>query len=1514
MNALIARLGEIDATTKTAADMIASEAAALREQRAKGTVQRAEGAAGSRSTASAVPYLQQEVEAINAQVISYEKLNSLIAERIGLERQAAAAAQNTALATSGGAAETGVATRATVAPATAATGGESLAAQLSAQEAWYAQMRRQQEALSSNRSLSSAESGGGASGGFVAGSQAEVAALNDERVNLGRTTAEWLVYDDTIAKSGGLSAAAIQGIANGTITLRELGAQVSTVVSKFAGWTAAAAGVYAVFGALTQVKDGAVEASSAVQGLTKFIPNLDRNQANNQIIQQSQQTATPISDVGQTAQQFAKVFKDQGDVFTATHVALTATKLDNIALADSYKYLTAIVQESGATAKQLPGIFDQITAAQDRLGARVSVMLPALAGSVGAVKSSGGDPSQLIGLEALTAVRSGFDGPTIANMYRQGASRYFNTAAARGIRSRLGINPDENFTQALIEAIQKGQTLTGAGQQQLATGFFGPRFGPRAAPLFRASDSQLQRYLQETQPGASKGLADTQLAKTMAQSKNQLALLKVNLGAIGAALGSSNFTNPFGVLVHLLNDALELTTKLIQAWDSLPAPVRQIGSDAAAGIGLIAASRHFNVGGILASTRFGRVPGSEIITGPLSTRPEVAAAKEQQALQDAIRKDYQAQLASTVGQGRIGAREATIAQSTGDTEAYNAAVAKQAQAAARVVAIQAELALLEEQGVEYVQARNVELAAQAKGGGAGAGGPLWLPAGAGTAEKTATLAEGEVGTSEAMGAVFGMGAMKMNMETVNSAMSSLASTVMSYAIPALIAFAAVHSMVTEGTQQQEQGVSRMENATNQNQLQAGYNEAINPSYRIPILGLHIPDPVTGIEGLISQLTGHNPLDPENKLMAAKLGLFDAQGKAMDASNRLMQSQVVPDIRKGDYKGAYQAFEKDKALGAVAPEIYQNTLQDLQAKAAPSGPGGAGVGTDPFKQWIMSATDLKNRLQPMLQSYADSIKVFGSNNSDITQLVSGYVEAVDKFGSNPQDTQAMQALAQASQSIKSSLDQQVQDLVALAEESTSGKGVVTSYEGALSAVSRTQAQTRSLYAKMIAEDPGNRKNLTRSEHKLLGQESIDRQSAISGLLGYYQSVTQVQASKDTGIGPAADLERAERTLEGLRNQLAQAHKIGADATTLNQLQQQINQQIQTVLQDRVTYYQQMSQALTQYEQGSTADPVQQQQIAINNLQQLYQQMVSSGDTNKADLLNTLGQIRSAILQKISDQITIEQAQQQQGLAQMNIGQPQGVQLQNAVAVAQRELSYLDSLPKSQVNPQTLIQAQTALFQAQGALVQYQIQQGEQLIQAEASLMQGETFDPVAIANAALEGARKLLAYDTAHHMSQATLTQDAAGVAQAFKSQQQAQWQKSEATTEFLASTYQITGAQEIQQLQKLMATMKKAHASYSDIQQVAQELWNLEYGNTGTLNLNTGAIHLPSTYEVKSAIRGAGLAARRTTTAGLVADIKNAIQMNITINRDVDMRKVVKGFQDALGVSIDGLGQAVGMV
>lgn len=381
---------------------------------------------------------------------------------------------------------------------------------------------------------------------------------------------------------GALTTEFISAAARGQVTMREFGEQISQTIGKFAGWTAAAAAVYGALGAVQALGRGAVDANSGVQSLARFLPDLDRSLAGRQIGQTAQQLNVPVKDVTEAASAFARVTKNQTDVFTATRVAITATKLDNIALADSYRYLTALTQEFGLNFSQLPGLFDQVEAAQAKGGARVSELLPALAKSAAGVKNAQGDLNQLIALEATAIVRTGQTGNVVGTAFSRGAANFFRLPASQATFQRYGIDASKGYTQSLINAITKvsGGQFSGAQVQEISKAFFGPLRGGLLAGVFRSSDT-LRQFGISTAPQNAAGQAQKELNVLLKQANEQIKQIGTNMEALGAALGQSGLLGPLGGFVKLLNTGLTTTTSILRAWNELPGIVKTVAGYAA---------------------------------------------------------------------------------------------------------------------------------------------------------------------------------------------------------------------------------------------------------------------------------------------------------------------------------------------------------------------------------------------------------------------------------------------------------------------------------------------------------------------------------------------------------------------------------------------------------------------------------------------------------------------------------------------------------------------------------------------------------------------------------------------------------------------------------------------------------------------------------------------------------------------------------------------------------------------
>lgn len=375
-------------------------------------------------------------------------------------------------------------------------------------------------------------------------------------------------------KHGALTQEFILAAARGETTLRELGNQALVTAGKFGGWTIAATAVFGVARALGEVVTGAKDAQSGTANLQRFVPNLDQGRAYKGYVQQSQELNVPISDVTTAQAAFARVFRDQDQALTAARVSILAYKLDNISAADSQRFFTGIVQEWGLAADSLPGKFDQISRAQRVMGARVAETLPSIARSSAAVKNAGGDLNQLIALATTAQVASGQTGNVVGTAFTRAASNFSRNPNNREIIRSLGINPDQGFTQMLIEAVRKSSHLTGDQRTELAKAIGGPQYGGRIFQTLLGQQDRLNNALKETSPAKSQGSAMEELHDKLKGVDEELKAMGIALQDVGANLARAGAFDLAGLLLHGLTDALHIAVQLSSAFNSLPGPLR----------------------------------------------------------------------------------------------------------------------------------------------------------------------------------------------------------------------------------------------------------------------------------------------------------------------------------------------------------------------------------------------------------------------------------------------------------------------------------------------------------------------------------------------------------------------------------------------------------------------------------------------------------------------------------------------------------------------------------------------------------------------------------------------------------------------------------------------------------------------------------------------------------------------------------------------------------------------------
>lgn len=397
---------------------------------------------------------------------------------------------------------------------------------------------------------------------------AETGALQREGATLGSVS-------QAMYKHGALTQEFVLAAARGEVTLRELGSQALVTAGKFGGWTAAATAVFGVARALGDVAKGAMEAQTAQQNLSRFIPGQTQDQTSSGLVAVSREVNAPIEDVSSTQQVFARVFHNQQDSLTATSTALKAYKLDQIEAAASTRYFTAISQEFQLQANQLPGVFDQISAAQRHMGARVAETLPAIARSSAAVKNAGGDLTQLIALAATAQVSSGQTGNVVGTALSRSAANFSRTPENQKIIESFGINATQSYTQMLIDAVRRSQTLSGAQRTELAKAIGGPQYGGRIFQSLLGQQDRLTNALGIVNPTNAAGSANEELRKKLAGVDEMVKRLGIDLQQLGVVLAQTGAFDFAGLLLKGTDALLHTVTLLIGEFDKIPRPLRE---------------------------------------------------------------------------------------------------------------------------------------------------------------------------------------------------------------------------------------------------------------------------------------------------------------------------------------------------------------------------------------------------------------------------------------------------------------------------------------------------------------------------------------------------------------------------------------------------------------------------------------------------------------------------------------------------------------------------------------------------------------------------------------------------------------------------------------------------------------------------------------------------------------------------------------------------------------------------
>jgi hypothetical protein len=380
-------------------------------------------------------------------------------------------------------------------------------------------------------------------------------------------------YIERTRTAGAMSGDFISRLAHGRVTLSEFGSNLGQTAGKFAGWTAAAAGVGALVGVAIDLGRGARDSSSGVNQLARSVDNVSPEKAQAGFRQLSRETNLSIKEVSDAQFQFARTFDTQQGSLEAARVGLRAYRLDNVNVADSVRAFTAVHNQFGVEASGLLPLFDKLDEGQRKFNARVSESLPALTRSAAGVKNAGGDLNELVKIIVYGVRVTGQSGNVLGNALSRSATNFVPKIKNAAELKKLGFDPTQAYTQLLSEAIHKAASMTGEQRRQLANALGGPQLGSRVfAPLLggpKGAFDKVSQGLDEASGSSGKEMTDL-----LNRTDEQLHKIGKTIERIGSALNQAGAFDAFGVGLHILNDLLGGVEKLLNLYDRLPASIK----------------------------------------------------------------------------------------------------------------------------------------------------------------------------------------------------------------------------------------------------------------------------------------------------------------------------------------------------------------------------------------------------------------------------------------------------------------------------------------------------------------------------------------------------------------------------------------------------------------------------------------------------------------------------------------------------------------------------------------------------------------------------------------------------------------------------------------------------------------------------------------------------------------------------------------------------------------------------
>lgn len=1337
---------------------------------------------------------------------------------------------------------------------------------------------------------------------------------------------------------GALTTDFVNQLGRGNVTLRQFGNELGTTIAKFAGWAGAAALTYGALGAITEIGKGALDTSSGIQQLNRTIDDVDAGKAAQQFRDLSKQTDVSVGQASDAVFQFSRTFHNQDDAVQAARLGLAAYQLDNVQLADSVKASTAIVQQYGGGIGQLKDVYNELSAAQRLYNARISDMIPLLQKASGAVRNSGDkDITPLIQLGTYASRVTQLSGSQVGTAFYRGAATFYrNPNNADDLQKSFGIAQGQTFTQALTEALQKAASgnLSSTDATKLSKDIFGPQYGGRLGAIFNpeAAGSLLPRIQRDITPNNTQNSLQHELDIQLQQTNKQMANFVNGLGRLGSALAQAGAFAPLGVALKGANAGLGVVTDFAQILGSLPGPVQTL-------IGGLVAFRAASA--FFSNTRIGQsvgqLPGVRSATNLAGFRPSASHLRDQQlssissstvsALDDQMAgqitgltrlQAQQAQVATQLSSinSEIADQNTTAAKRVVLQEQQELAIAEQAALAKEQAAKEAELAVTlsarkttqaQLVGVQrsgraggYSEAQRGDLAAsygltaetavpEAEGATLSAVAGARLASaqtsvkaalarlrGSQVALGAASVSEAEEAEAVAVGALADVPLLTAAGNSVAAARDGLLGLVdrLGGFNIALIGLPFAYEAFKQANDKSIKGAKTAEDALNApiNSLyqlqQAGQRNLqvakkpetkdVGKIYRgIPFIGgalSGIANEGANIVG-VDQDTGQNKKIGQDETAAAAF-YNQLYGQASsDSSNftKLKTSRTKYLAQLTELRGhalAYADQDPNGHVAAQAIDAFDKAIANLQAQSEAMRKIAALNAKDPFGQFEKLSSQ---NIQKQIQTDADRTTVYGAGNESLSlkQSIYAYTFLAARLRNSTSSTD-LQSLATAQRNVVNAATKNAQDAIHAASVATTAGGENSALNVGIGDIKQGQQAIADALA-AIKTKFAKYPAIIKAAEEALGQLSAQLSDTLQQIVT--QKLDVVQASGDlrtSEIGGTSPESDISRQISDL--QTAKSKLAVARATP-----------------------------------GTSATTIAGLMKDVNDQEQA---IIKSQVSNARSIVQAQGQLAASSIGGSSPESDIARAQQ-------------------AIANDQRLLDFDRS---NGAGTAAIISDQAQLAADSNALTKSIQQNARDIIDASGSLAESRTQDPIVIARIELQTAQKLLAYDERTNAGTAAIDKDKADVNAKRVALANARLQQAQSTIEYNAAVGKIDPETEVQQLEKLVQQMKKLHEPLAAVQRIQEEIYNLQHGTAGDLNLNLGNIHVPSVYEVRSALQAGKHSRRNATTRDALAHINQDIKVNVIVDRNADVRRVVDAIDGALNSNINGVAKAAGLI